>query len=231
MKQNHVRNYVFLALLLLLTPCIAYQAYHRFPAVRAQEAIPSKTTASIIVLDAGHGGYDSGGVSVDGVYEKDLTLAITLKLGTMLEAQGYRVVYTRTTDSVSWPADNKQDLASRVAIAQKAQADLYLSLHLNASVYGDGARGFEIYTDGRNTLTTPLAAAIEENFSALSYTTNRGSKTTSDRSLYVIDKNEVPALLLELGFLTDSQDMAYLQDSAFQQRLAQAIADGISQQL
>lgn len=62
----------------------------------------SYTTGDVIVLDAGHGGYDTGSISYDGVYEKDITLAITQKIGEQLEKAGYTVVYTRTSDEVSW---------------------------------------------------------------------------------------------------------------------------------
>ena len=76
----------------------------------------SYTTGDVIVLDAGHGGYDTGSISYDGVYEKDITLAITQKIGEQLENAGYTVVYTRTSDEVSWSNDNRDDLRTRVAI-------------------------------------------------------------------------------------------------------------------
>lgn len=96
----------------------------------------SYTTGDVIVLDAGHGGYDTGSISYDGVYEKDITLAITQKIGEQLEKAGYTVVYTRTSDEVSWSNDNRDDLRTRVAIGEEAGADYYISIHTNASEYG-----------------------------------------------------------------------------------------------
>ena len=96
--------------------------------IHAKEDI--KTT---IVLDSGHGGYDTGCIANDGTYEKDITLAIALKTGALLSSYGYHVVYTRTSDEVSWSNNNKDDLATRVAIAQETDADYYISIHMNAS--------------------------------------------------------------------------------------------------
>ena len=85
--------------------------------------------SKVIVLDAGHGGYDTGSVSYDGVYEKDITLAIAQKIGERLQKAGCTVAYTRTSDEVSWSNDNKDDLRTRVAIAKESGADYYIPIH------------------------------------------------------------------------------------------------------
>lgn len=191
----------------------------------------SYTTGNVIVLDAGHGGYDTGSISYDGVYEKDITLAITQKIGEQLEKAGYTVVYTRTSDEVIWSNDNRDDLRTRVAIGEEAGADYYISIHTNASEYGDGASGFEAYIDYENDTITAMAQSIEQKLMQLGYTQNRGLKSTQDSSLYVIDSNPVPAMLLELGFITDSADAAYMCSEEGQNALAQSIAQGILEQL
>lgn len=191
----------------------------------------SYTTGDVIVLDAGHGGYDTGSISYDGVYEKDITLTITQKIGERLEKAGCTVVYTRTSDEVSWSNDNKDDLRTRVAIGEEAGADYYISIHTNASEYGDGASGFEAYIDYENDTITAMAQSIEQKLMQLGYTQNRGLKSTQDSSLYVIDSNPVPAMLLELGFITDSADAAYMCSEEGQNALAQSIAQGILEQL
>lgn len=182
-------------------------------------------------LQSAHGGYDTGSVSYDGVYEKDITLAITQKIGERLEKAGCTVVYTRTSDEVSWSNDNKDDLRTRVAIAKEAGADYYISIHTNASEYGDGASGFEAYIDYKNDTITAMAQSIEQRLMQLGYTQNRGLKSTQESSLYVIDSNPVPAMLLELGFITDSADAAYMCSEEGQTALAQGIAQGILEQL
>ena len=202
--------------------------------IHAYEWISDKTATStlqveaasydptpIIGLDAGHGGYDTGSISYDGVYEKDITLAITQKTGELLQEAGYSVVYTRIDDEVSWSDDNKDDLRTRVAIAEEAAADYYISIHTNASTYGDGASGFEAYLNYENETIAAMASSIE----------SRGLKSTEDTSLYVIDSNSVPAMLLELGFITDSADAAYMSSEDGQNAIAQSIAQGIMEHL
>ena len=166
----------------------------------------SYTTGDVIVLDAGHGGYDTGSISDDGVYEKDITLAITQKIGEQLEKAGYTVVYTRTSDEVSWSNDNRDDLRTRVAIGEEAGADYYISIHTNASEYGDGASGFEAYIDYENDTITAMAQSIAQQLMQLGYTQNRGLKSTQDSSLYVIDSNPVPSMLQGLGFEKEALD-------------------------
>ena len=133
--------------------------------------------------------------------------------------------------AVSWSNDNKDDLRTRVAIAKEAGADYYISIHTNASEYGDGASGFEAYIDYKNDTITAMAQSIEQKLMQLGYTQNRGLKSTQDSSLYVIDSNPVPAMLLELGFITDSADAAYMCSEEGQNALAQGIAQGILEQL
>ena len=181
-----------------------------------------------IVIDAGHGGYDSGGISYNGIYEKDITLDVSLLLGEKLEEAGYEVIYTRTSDTVSWPSDNVADLSARVQIAEEADADLYISLHTNSSEsYDDGAYGVEGYVSSDNVETYQLCESILDSLTALNYTMNRGVKTTDTSSLYVIDKNSIPAILLEIGFLSDSDDAAYVSSSQGCEAIANAIYTSI----
>ena len=104
--------------------------------------------SEIIVLDAGHGGVDSGSVGEDGSYEKDINLAITLELGEYLSKKGVQVVYTRTDDNVEW-IDTTADLQKRIDAGINASASYFISIHLNSSEYNDGARGYKKYKEGR----------------------------------------------------------------------------------
>lgn len=197
---------------------------------RVNDTIQAETVSdtTIIVLDPGHGGYDTGSISYDGVYEKEITLDITRKVGARLEEEGYEVVYTRTDDEVIWPSDNKEDLQTRIDIAKEADADYFISLHTNASSgYDDGAYGFEIYLDGSDETINAMAEQLGNNLESLQYSQNRGIKTTEDYSLYVIDQNPVPAMLLELGFITDSEEVDYMVSEQGQEALATSIANGI----
>ncbi len=185
----------------------------------------SVNDAYTIVLDAGHGGYDSGNVTEDGVLEKDLTLAITMDVGKQLTTNGCHVIYTRTSDDVEWESDNVIDLQSRVDIAIRAHADYFVSLHLNASDEREEARGFETHIDMEQADSLQMAEHIHNQLSFLNYSMDRGMKDAYESLLYVICQNPVPALLLEMGFMSNKEDLQYIQEHC--DDLAEAIGDGI----
>lgn len=159
--------------------------------------------------------------------EKDVTLSLALLTGSILEENGIQVVYTRTCDEVIWSSDNRDDLHTRVSIAKEAKADYYISFHLNASNYNDGAKGYEIYLNYTNDTITTMANEILNAFDQLQFSFNRGLKSTEESSLYVIDYNTIPAMLIEFGFLTDQEDTTYITSTIGQESIAQALATSI----
>lgn len=182
----------------------------------------------IIVLDAGHGGYDGGSLSKNNIKEADISLALALKTGKILENNGYKVIYTRTSDEVSWESDNVQDLNARIQTGENGNADYFISLHLNfGESYNDGARGFEIYLDYEDKTIINMAEKLEENLTKLNYSIDRGLKSTKDFPLQVIDCNKVPAMLIEIGFLSDDKDTKYITSQNGQDNISQTIADSI----
>ena len=120
--------------------------------------ISAKSTKETIMIDAGHGGYDVGSISNFDDYEKDINLDIALLVGKQLKSYGYNVVYTHTSDSVSWLEDNIEDLQTRCDLAKKRNADLFVSIHLNSSEYE--ANGYEIYCDFNNKNTVKLSNSL-----------------------------------------------------------------------
>lgn len=189
--------------------------------------VSAKSTKETIMIDAGHGGYDVGSISNFDDYEKDINLDIALLVGKQLKSYGYNVVYTRTSDSVSWPSDNKKDLQARCNLAQKKNADLFISIHLNSSEYD--ASGYEIYCDFNNKTTVKLSNSILKQLDQLDYSTNRGLLDTNDTPLYVIANNKVDAILIEAGFISDDSDLYYLKN--YTNNIAKAIAAGIKKSL
>lgn len=214
---------VFILSIMQILPLSLFTGEANVLQVDAAEKSDGKT----IVIDAGHGGYDSGSVSQYDDYEKDITLSIALQCGALLESNGYRVIYTRDSDIVSWSNDNKDDLRTRVAIGENADADYFISIHLNASDYNDGAQGYEIYINESDQTITQMAKDLSKLLDEAQYSTNRGIKDTSDNTLYVVDSNTVPAMLVELGFISDQMDLRYLTSKSGQQTLASCIAQSI----
>ena len=189
--------------------------------------VSAKSTKETIMIDAGHGGYDVGSISNFDDYEKDINLDIALLVGKQLKSYGYNVVYTRTSDSVSWPSDNKKDLQARCNLAQKKNADLFISIHLNSSEYD--ASGYEIYCDFTNKTTVKLSNSILTQLDQLDYSTNRGLLDTNETPLYVVANNKVDAILIEAGFISDDSDLYYLKN--YTNNIATAIAKGIKKSL
>jgi N-acetylmuramoyl-L-alanine amidase len=170
--------------------------------------------STIVVIDAGHGGLDLGGIPGQAVAEKMMTLDVALRLREVLEASGYRVVMTRDSD-VFVP------LPTRVAIANSYRNAVFVCIHFNAAQRG-GANGIETYFYSRDSL--PLASAIHYYVSRGAPSSNRGVRR---RGYYVLRKTSIPAVLVECGFLTNPTEAQYAQTVSYRQQLAEEIARGI----
>ncbi len=226
-------------LLLSLSSYLVYEVYHMiFPAETAGKPVPQnvsvrdKKSVGIVVLDPGHGGYDGGAEGVNGILEKDVTLNIALKMKQQLESQHVTVILTRDSDEVSWPSIEISDLTARTNIANESGGDLFVSLHTNSSeVMNDGSSGTEIWTMMINNTNISLANHLEQQLETLNYTTNRGVKDESERPLAVLQKNYLPAVLVEMGFLSDNEDCAYLSSKSGQTAIAKALSQGIIETL
>jgi N-acetylmuramoyl-L-alanine amidase len=167
-----------------------------------------------VVIDAGHGGHDRGGIPGQRVAEKDMTLDVAQRLRNVLSASGYRVVMTRDSD-VFVP------LPTRVAIANSYRNAIFVCIHFNATNRA-GAEGIETYFFSRSSL--PLASAIHHYVVGGAPSGNRGVRR---RGYYVLRKTTVPAVLVECGFLTNPTEAAYAQNASYRQKLADEIAAGI----
>ena len=181
---------------------------------QARRAPPTSDSSTTVVIDAGHGGYDRGGIPSQRIPEKTMTLDVAQRLKDLLSANGYRVVMTRDSD-VFVP------LATRVAIANSYRDAIFVCIHFN-SAKRVGADGIETYFYGRDSL--PLASAVHYFVAGGAPTTNRGVRR---RGYYVLRKTKIPAVLVECGFLTNPSEGEYVQTTSYRQKLAEEIAAGI----
>lgn len=184
----------------------------------------------VVVLDAGHGGYDSGSI-YGNIYEKDVTLALVKDIGNYLEEHGYPVAYTRESDDVSWPSNESEDLEARVNISNDSGAKYFVSIHTNAAEYDMGSYGYEIWGKMKNEKVAVLSENILTEIDTLGYSLNRGSKDQDMYPLYVLENNDLPAILIEAGFLASEQDRSYLLNEEKRTLFAQEIAEGIMKTL
>lgn len=189
----------------------------------AANVFKPKIEGLLVYLDAGHGGTDVGAVAtIDGVprYEKDDNLRIAIAVEKLLEANGVRVEVTRFDDTF-------MELEDIVKKANKSGAHLFVSLHRNSAVTGNGV---EIWVDKtKPKKDTKLASSILEQLDKAGISQNRGVRyglaSDSKQDYYVNKHTDMPSCLVELGFLTNEGDNALLDQKL--EQYAQAIANGI----
>lgn len=173
-----------------------------------------------LVLDAGHGGKEKGAV-VNGISEKDITLAMAKKIKKLAEAKGIKVVTTREVDE-------NVSIKDRV----KANGDILISLHVNSEPTANGGKrnGIEMYTavmDG--TLKVQKANSFSRSlFKGMQHIKGINIKDQRQaKSLALLRETKVPGIILELGYLTNKNDLKFITDEAKQNELATGIVDGI----
>jgi len=170
--------------------------------------------STVVVIDAGHGGYDRGGIPGQRTPEKVMNLDVAQRLRNVLQSSGYRVVMTRDSD-VFVP------LGTRVAIANSYRNGIFVCIHFNSATRS-GASGIETYFYSRESLA--LASAIHYYVAGGAPSLNRGVRR---RGYFVLRRTRIPAVLVECGFLTNPTEAQYVQSSAYRQKLAEEIARGI----
>ncbi len=186
-------------------------------------AVPSLYQDMMIVIDPGHGGPDPG-ANHGGVKEKDINLDVSHRLKTLLEGIGFKTCMVRSDDSFV-------DLYERADIANAANADLYISIHSNAHLTSSAMKGVQTlyYPSGKSEFDNrgnyTLAEIIQQELLRELKTDDRG--LIPRENLVVTRETKMPAVIAELGFLTNDQERALLTTEEYRQRCAQALANGI----
>ena len=178
----------------------------------------------VIVIDAGHGGSDSGAVGHYGVKEKDVTLYVALRVEELLKASGAKVIMTRRTDiDVASPtASNPQELQARVNKCPP-NTDIFISIHCNA-FSNPNSKGMETYYYRGSPQSRRLAVLLNEELARSGGRLNRGVRTAN---FYVLHHNPHPASLIELAFITNYEEENLLANDDYQDTLAKAIVRAI----
>lgn len=192
----------------------------------------NRRTAKTIVVDAGHGGDDPGMVTA-GLKEKDINLAISRKLKTYLEKAGYYVEMTRTEDTGLYKENSKnqkvQDMQNRVAFIAEKTPLLTVSIHQNS--YPDPAvKGPQVFYYTDSVEGEKLANCIQNRMNEkLQVESPRQAK--GNTSYYLLKKSSGILNIIECGFLTNPQEAASLQQKEYQQKVVEAIGEGIVEYL
>ncbi len=174
--------------------------------------------SGVVVLDPGHGGASTG-ASYGGVEEKNLNLAIARQTASLLEEAGFSVFLTRTDD-------RDVGLYDRTAFASAQKADLFVSIHCNASVTNPEAAGIYTAAYGPDTLGWSLASALMQSMTQSTGAFDMG--VDSRPELAVLRTAQMPAALVECGFMSTPGELALLLQPDYQAKLARGIADGIA---
>lgn len=179
----------------------------------------------IITLDAGHGGSDPGAIGSDGTKEKNITLPITKMLKEILEDKGAKVYMTRTTDvDVFGPnASDAEELQARVNVGEKYNSDMFVSLHINSSV-NKNVGGFSTYYYPKTDNDLRLAKNIQSKLAANFGVDDLGVRQAN---FYVIKRISMPAVLVEMCFISNEKELTLMKGQWFQKKTARLIAEGI----
>lgn len=191
-----------------------------------------------VVIDPGHGGEETGAVGPSGVAEKQVNLGVALRLQSLLEAAGAQVVMTRTTDArvmdeaaaatlASYQERTQADLLARSTLSNQARADLFISIHANGGPPSDG--GTEVFWAVPNLNAASSRRLAELAQAELLEALGLIDRGVKQRPFNVIRYSEAPAVLVELGFMTNAGEEALLLSDQGQQRAAEALFRAVSQ--
>ncbi|NPV27029.1 MAG: N-acetylmuramoyl-L-alanine amidase CwlD [Firmicutes bacterium] len=217
-----------LLITVMLTVC--YQHLQAEYKVEAIKTLAWTVANKVIVIDPGHGGIDPGAVGPGGGLEKDIALAISKRLALTLSQAGAAVIMTRETDQDLSDANTgsllerkREDLARRVAIANERNADLFISIHVN-KFPGSKWRGAQTFYHLESENSRRLAVAIQTELVHNLKNTDRKAKGDA---FYIMRNTEMPAVTVEVGFISNPEEEQLLQDPLYQSKVAWAIYAGI----
>ena len=218
-------------LTLLLSLLITKGADQAVTTIAQNTPIPHENT---IIIDAGHGGEDGGATSCSGVLESQINLEIALRLQDLFHLLGYRTLMIRTSDVSVYTEGNTiaakkvSDLRQRVRIVNGTTDGILISIHQNTFPVGkySGAQVFYNDADGSKRLAQMMQSAFIETINPGS---NRKSKTS--HGIYLMEKVQNTAVLVECGFLSNPQEEAQLRSKDYQQKICCVIVSSVGSYL
>ena len=176
-----------------------------------------------VIIDAGHGGGDPGAIGLTGKLEKDINLNISLKLQQFIEQNGGNVLMTRTTDGML-AANKREDMKVRKKLREETSGDIFISVHLN-SFPQESCKGAQTFY-AANEESKKLAEKIQKSMvKFLDEDNARIAKKLTD--VYLLKNVNIPSVIVECGFLSNSKEEKLLSDTEYQSKIAFAIYTGI----
>ena len=205
----------------------------KYGSVQVVSAQAQKKEQPVVVVDVGHGGRDPGKVGIDGSLEKDVNLAIALKLKTYLEQSDVKVVMTRETDTALYGKEDSRkkmaDMRARCRIIEESGADLVVSIHQN-SYHQEEVSGGQVFYYKSSEKGKRLAEIIQKRFDYVLGEQNR-RLARANGNYYLLLHVKCPIVIVECGFLSNRKEAALLQDPEYQDRMAWTVHMGIMEYL
>lgn len=225
-KQSKVMGAIMSFLLIFAMLLVAKESAELVKVWNQQEKQEDVTT---VVIDAGHGGIDPGKVGINDVLEKDVNLAIALKVKRYLEQQDIRVVMTRETDDGLYEESDSnkkvRDMKNRLAIMEETKPELVISIHQNSypeeSVSGMQVFYYETSTEGKR-LAEIMQQTMVESLKPQKERTEKANDT-----YYLLKKTSAPIVIVECGFLSNRTEAELLVSSDYQEKMAWTIHMGV----
>ena len=221
----------FAILALLLTIAIIIMHFFFSPRLLSPASNDQTITLPVIVIDAGHGGMDGGAVATDGTLEKELNLEIAKILSELLRVSGYDAVMTRNDDTMLTTEDGAgkakmQDLKQRLTIASGYPDSLMVSIHCN-KFPSESCRGLQVYYSDSE-LAKLAADSIQGSVTGLLQPENHRQTKKADSSIYLLHRSKGAAVLVECGFLSNSEECSLLKQDNYRKKLALSMLSGIA---
>lgn len=187
----------------------------------------------IIIIDAGHGGFDGGAVADDGTVEKDINLSIALKLGNMLRVCGYNVIFTREEDKGTDNLENgsiaqrkKDDLKNRLELMSGFSDAVFVSIHLNKFSVRS-AKGAQVFYSPNGEASKLLSNEIQNSVKEQLQKDNSRVSKIASKDIYLLYNAPIPAVIVECGFISNPAELTLLKDENYQTKLSFAVLCGI----
>lgn len=223
MKKEEATGLINCDILIELDQVYAYFIYEDEHYYFVDLRKPSDVYDKILVIDPGHGGKDAGALSKNEMYyEKNINLGIVLALKEILDQENIKVYYTRT-------ADDKVFLRPRVTLANAVDCDYYISIHCNSNEVSSPNGTEVLYYDTKfhGVPNQKLADIFSEELGKTVELEKKGTVLKKEKEIFIMDKAKVPMILIEIGYLSNKQDLDYLIDPNHQKDIAQGIYNGI----
>ncbi len=218
----------FLLVIPLVAVCIAFD--NDFGIKTANTVVMAQKP--VIILDAGHGGFDGGAVSGD-IVEKDINLQFALQLEPMLKAFGYNVVMTRTTDKgteddglTTIRQKKVSDIKNRLNLIETTEIECFISLHQNMFSQSKYS-GTQVFYGASNEQSAVIGECIQESVKSLLQSENNRLIKPCGKSIYLMYHTTKPAVLVECGFMSNENELENLLDENYRNSLNFCILNGI----